>query len=69
VAPNLAKERDWAATVTLPMIAMLDGRTARRRLSDHAALFARYALRARAATAWLNNPTMPAPTGILLFVT
>ena len=67
VAPSLAKERGWPTTVTVPLIAIQDGRTARRRLSDHSALFARYPLRARAATAWLSNPAVPAPTGILIF--
>jgi transcriptional regulator with XRE-family HTH domain len=71
VAPGLAKERGWAATetatVTVPMIAIQDGRTARRPLSDHTALFTRYNLRARAATAWLSHPTLPPPTGILTF--
>jgi hypothetical protein len=67
VAPMLAREQSWPATAIVPMLLILEHRTNRRRIVDHATVFANFTLRARAATAWLRRPDGPAPTGILLF--
>lgn len=56
IARQLAVERGWEATSVVPAIVLREDRTARRRVADHAALFARFVLRARAARAWLRNP-------------
>ena len=66
-APLLARERGWEVAALVPAIVAREDRTARRRVADHAALFARFSLRARAARAWLRTPRLPAPSGILLF--
>lgn len=68
IGAPVAAERGWQLAATVPMIAIADARTARRRVDGHAPLFARYALRARAATAWLRQPRPPAPAGILIFL-
>lgn len=69
VARGLAKERGWEVAAVVPALVVREDRTARRRVSEHAALFADFGLRARAARAWLNHPRLPAPRGILLFET
>jgi hypothetical protein len=67
VAGTLASGRSRQAAIVVPMILVVEGSTARRRLVDHAALFSRFHLRGRAATAWLKNPAAPtAPRGLLL---
>lgn len=66
-APKLARDRGWNVAASVPAIVVAEGRTSRRRVEQHDALFAPYALRARAARAWLRSPTLPAPSGILLF--
>lgn len=68
IAPGLAAERGWAVRSIVPVIVMREGRTARRRLTDHAALFASFVLRGRQARAWLRRPELPAPTGIFTFM-
>lgn len=69
IARELAGTRGWRARCVVPALFVLDGTTARRRLGDHAALFARYALRGWAALAWLRAPQLEGrpPTGILCF--
>jgi transcriptional regulator with XRE-family HTH domain len=69
IAPTIARDRDWRVVGITPALFVLDGSTARRRIGAHAALFAPFALRARAAMAWLRRPKSPMPTGILAFVT
>jgi hypothetical protein len=51
----------------VPMLLILEHRTNRRRVADHAPVFAGYPMRAQPATAWLRRPRGPAPAGILLF--
>ncbi len=67
VARMLANERGWDVAAIVPALVVREDRTSRRRISDHAALFATYDLRARAARAWVCRPRLPAPRGILLF--
>lgn len=67
IATLLARERGWQVAHAVPALIIQDGRTARRRVADHPALFHRFGLRARAARAWMRQPRRPFPTGILLF--
>lgn len=67
VAHGLARDRGWDVAAVVPTLVVREDRTARRRVAEHAALFANFGLRARAARAWLAHPRLPAPRGILLF--
>lgn len=67
VAPILAREQHWQASAVVPMLLILEHRTNRRRIADHAAAFANFVVRGRAASAWLRRPRGPTPAGILLF--
>lgn len=69
IAPIMATERGWASTAVVPALVISEGRTARRRVAAHDALFAAFTLRARAAVAWFRIPQGPIPSGILLLVT
>jgi len=66
---TIARERRWEPSRWLPALIVADGRTARRRIADHATLFERFAVRSRAALRWLRHPVDPLPSGLLLFVT
>jgi hypothetical protein len=68
IAPIMATQRGWASTAVVPAIVVAEGRTARRRIAAHDALFAAFSLRARAAVAWLRTPQGPIPSGILLLI-
>lgn len=67
VAPILAREQRWPLSAVVPMLLILEGRTNRRRIADHAAVFADFIVRARSASAWLRRPNGAAPSGVLLF--
>ena len=67
VAPILAREPSWPVSAVVPMLLILEQRTNRRRVADHAPVFERYPMRAQPATAWLRRPRGPTPAGILLF--
>lgn len=67
MAPTLARDRGWDVAAIVPAFVVREDRTARRRVAEHAALFANFGLRARAARAWLRHPRLPPPKGILLF--
>jgi Holliday junction resolvase-like predicted endonuclease/DNA-binding XRE family transcriptional regulator len=67
VAPILAREQQWQPKAVVPMLLILEHRTNRRRVADHAPVFTGYPMRAQPATAWLRRPRGPAPAGILLF--
>lgn len=67
VAQGIARDRGWDVAAVVPTLVIREDRTARRRVAEHAALFANFGLRARAARAWLGHPGLPAPRGILLF--
>lgn len=64
VSRSLARELGWMARAIVPMLIVSTSTTARRRIADHPALFASFALRGRRATAWLRSPGEP-PTGLL----
>jgi transcriptional regulator with XRE-family HTH domain len=69
VARKLAIERGWLVRGgVVPALLVREDRTSRRRITEHAALFGRHSLRARTARAWMTRPTVPAPSGILMFV-
>lgn len=68
VAAVLGRERGWSPQAVVPALIVLEGSTARRRLAEHAALFARFETTGRAATAWLRRPDrVAAPSGVLHF--
>ena len=66
-ARRVGAHRGWRPDRVVASLVVLDGRTARRRLHDHAAVFARFDLRGRAAVAWQRRPHRPA-TGLLVFI-
>lgn len=66
LGPTLASQRGWAANMTVPALVFREESTTRRRLADHAPLFAHLPSRGRSAVAWLRHPRAPAPVGILL---
>jgi hypothetical protein len=66
-APFVARERGWQPRAVVPVLIVLEGTTARRRIAEHPALFARFALRGRAGASWLRHPlASPVPRGIWL---
>lgn len=68
VAAVMGRQRGWQPAAVVPALIVLEGSTARRRIREHAALFARFALTGRAATVWIRRPTGGAqPSGLLLF--
>ncbi len=67
VARGIARDRGWDVAGVVPAMVVGEDRTARRRVAEHAALFANFDVRARAARAWISRPQLPAPRGILLF--
>jgi transcriptional regulator with XRE-family HTH domain len=68
IAAVLARERGWHPRAAVPALIVLEGSTARRRVKEHAALFARFAMVGRAAGAWMRRPAGgTAPSGLLLF--
>jgi Holliday junction resolvase-like predicted endonuclease len=68
LASRLAEERGWSPELVLPALIVSDDRTSQRRVAEHPGLFRRFDARGRSATAWLRNPSSPAPNGILMFV-
>ena len=66
---NLAASAGWTVVRGMvPALIVTEGRTARRVVASHPTLFARFSTRGRWATAWLRDPSMPPPTGLLWFV-
>ncbi len=67
---TLAESSGWAdVRAVVPAFVFADTRAVRRTLSRHAALFARFAVRGRSARAWIRRPAVPAPPGLIWFVT
>jgi hypothetical protein len=66
VARFAAGELGWHPISVVPCLLVADASTARRRIHEHDALFARFSLRGHAAVSWLRQPT-GRPEGILLF--
>ena len=68
LGPQIARQLGWPApTRVVPCLVIADGRTTRRIVTAHAELFARFALRGRAAHRWLAEPTSVQVSGVLLF--
>lgn len=64
----IAAELGWnQVSAVVPALVITDSRAVRRQIAAHEALFERYSLRGRKATAWLRRPAGTAPTGILWF--
>lgn len=66
LASEIAGRFGWHVRRVVGCLVLADTRTNRRRVQQHAALFGRFEVRGRAATAWLAAPT-PA-SGILIFL-
>jgi transcriptional regulator with XRE-family HTH domain len=65
---QLARQLGWPEPArVIPCLVVADGRTARRTVAEHQALFARFNLRGRAARRWLAAPTDEPITGVLVF--
>ncbi len=67
LAPKVSAERGWPVRSVVPALVVADGRTARRRVEQYAALFGRFDARGWAAKAWVRDPTRAA-AGVLAFV-
>jgi hypothetical protein len=65
IAPFAARDLGWDPRTTLPAIVIASGTTVRRRLVEHASLFAPFELRGRQAASWVRRPT-PGPHGLLI---
>lgn len=68
VAPLVARQLGWQPRIVVPVIVFGAATTVRRRLQDHAALFAPFELRGREAISWLRKPMIPIkpPTGAII---
>lgn len=66
LAPIIARDRGWTCLGVARLLVVGEGRTARRRVEQHAAMFDA-ALPARGAEmrGWLREPVSPPPAGIL----
>jgi transcriptional regulator with XRE-family HTH domain len=67
VAPVIARSLGRRAAQTVPFLVVAESTTNRRRLTAHARLFARLAVRGKSAVAWIRRPD-GAPSGLLLLV-
>jgi transcriptional regulator with XRE-family HTH domain len=65
IGRSLASERGWSPAAAVRVLVVAEGSTARRRIAEHTALFSRFAIRGRAALAWLRTPDATPPTGVL----
>ncbi len=68
VAPLVARQLGWQPRIVVPVMVFGAATTVRRRLGEHAALFAPYELRGRAAISWLRKPmiSIKPPTGAII---
>jgi len=67
VASAIARSLGWRPAAVVPALFVVEGTTNRRRLAEHARLFARFTMRGRSALAWLRRPD-GVPDGLLIFV-
>ena len=67
LAPRIAAQRGWKVRRVVGALVVVDGRTARRRIAAHAALFGRFDTRGRAAHVFVRDPRRAAD-GLLVFV-
>ena len=65
----IARDVGWGeCDAVVPALFIGESRTARRVVTRHEPLFARYSVRGRSCIAWLRRPRNPVPTGLLWFV-
>ena len=63
----ISADRGWRSRAAIPVLIVAEGSTARRRLAEHAPLFARFSLRGRRAVAWIRDPQpLDHPAGLLM---
>jgi transcriptional regulator with XRE-family HTH domain len=67
LARGIAAERGWDVRSVVGALVIAEGRTARRRIAEHAVLFGGYELRGRAARAFVGRPG-DGVGGLLAFV-
>lgn len=67
LAKTIAAELGWDAFRVVPVLVLESGASPRRHVRAHEGLFQRFALRGRAALAWLRAPTASA-SGLLIFI-
>ena len=67
LARDMARDLGWIGRAVAPMLVVADSTTNRRRVEEHPALFARFAVRGATAQRWLKHPA-GAPAGLLLFL-
>jgi transcriptional regulator with XRE-family HTH domain len=67
LAPTVAAQRQWTAHRVIGALAVAEGRTARRRITEHEVLFRAFDTRGRSALAFVANPVRPA-RGLLAFI-
>jgi len=66
LAPQIARERGWAAREVARFLIVADSRTNRRRIEQHRALFeAAFPVFGRHAKAWIRSPATPPISGLL----
>jgi transcriptional regulator with XRE-family HTH domain len=66
LGPAVARERGWDPSGVARVLFLMEGRTSRRRLVTHAAIFAAaFPIQGRAALAWLRAPTLPPISGLV----
>lgn len=66
LAVGIAERFGWRVDRVVACLVVAEGRTNRRRIEAHPALFGRFDCRGRNATAWLRDPTRPVG-GLLVF--
>jgi transcriptional regulator with XRE-family HTH domain len=67
VGPRVARSLGWPATLAIATLVVLNTTTNRRRVGQHPHLFGRFAVRGRAASAWLRRPG-PVDGGLLIML-
>jgi transcriptional regulator with XRE-family HTH domain len=67
LARGVAAERGWEARGVVGALVVAEGRTARRRIAEHAVLFSGYEVRGRSASAFIRRPRTGV-RGLLVFV-
>jgi transcriptional regulator with XRE-family HTH domain len=62
----IAREHGWNPSGVARVLFLLEGRTSRRRLATHSAIFAAaFPIQGRAALTWLRAPVLPAISGLV----
>ena len=64
--PAIARQRSWPCRGVASLLLITDGSTNRDRVARHAATFnSAFSVRGRAMRAWLRDPALPPPRGLL----